>query len=114
MNLSPLLHTKAPLRCTGYCFDEPVIELKKAVVKEKEELIPAKEQEQFIKQLDDLMVNQHHFRAQALTLRCLSMDMGINANKLSLLLNEVVGKRFNDYINELRISDFKNKAVERS
>ena len=83
-------------------------------MKKKEELIPAKEQEQFIKQLDDLMVNQHHFRVQALTLRSLSMDMSINANKLSWLLNEIVGNRFNDYINELRIIDFKKKAVERS
>ena len=47
-----------------------------------------------------------------LTLRTLADRMGVHPNKLSWVLNEKVGKNFNEYINELRLDIFQQKALD--
>lgn len=47
-----------------------------------------------------------------LSLRDLAKEMDIHSNKLSLLVNEHLGKSFNEYINSLRLESFKSKALD--
>ena len=44
----------------------------------------------------------------ALTLRSLAVQIGIHPNQLSWLLNESLGKNFNEFINHYRVSAFKD------
>jgi len=47
-------------------------------------------------------------------LRDLARELDLNANKLSWLLNEGMGKSFNEYVNGLRVEDFKQKSLDPS
>ncbi len=47
-----------------------------------------------------------------LSLRDLASHLQTSANKLSWLLNEQIGKNFNEYINSLRLEAFKKKALD--
>lgn len=47
-----------------------------------------------------------------LSLRDLAKEMDIHSNKLSWLVNEHLGKSFNEYINSLRLESFKSKALD--
>lgn len=47
-----------------------------------------------------------------LTLRTLAETIGLHPNKLSWLLNEKIGKNFNDFINGYRLKAFQEKAVD--
>ena len=46
------------------------------------------------------------------TLRSLALSINLHPNKLSWLLNEKIGKNFNDYINGYRLKAFQQKAVD--
>ncbi|MEM9545704.1 MAG: helix-turn-helix domain-containing protein [Bacteroidota bacterium] len=46
-----------------------------------------------------------------LSLRMLAGSIGIHPNQLSWLLNQVIGKNFNEFINQKRISHFKELVV---
>ena len=48
----------------------------------------------------------------ALTLRGLANQLSIHPNQLSRLLNENIGKNFNEYINQMRIEHFKELVVD--
>ncbi|MCR9253713.1 MAG: helix-turn-helix domain-containing protein [bacterium] len=47
-----------------------------------------------------------------LTLRSLSEKIDLHPNKLSWLLNEKIGKNFNDFINSYRLKAFQQKAID--
>jgi TolB-like protein/AraC-like DNA-binding protein/Tfp pilus assembly protein PilF len=50
----------------------------------------------------------------SLNLRSLASQIEIHPNQLSWLLNEVIGKNFNEFINNYRIEHFKKMAVDPS
>ena len=50
----------------------------------------------------------------ALSLRSLAEYLDINANKLSWLINDKIGKNFNEYLNSYRLKTFQNKALDPS
>lgn len=49
-----------------------------------------------------------------LTMRTLAENIKVHPNKLSWVLNEKIGKNFNEFINELRLDVFKQKAVDQN
>lgn len=65
----------------------------------------------YLQQLDTLMNQNEVYLDQALSLRSLADKMNLHPNKLSWLLNEHVGKNFNEYINAFRLKTFKEKAL---
>jgi len=52
------------------------------------------------------------FQNPSLSLRELAENVNISSNKLSWLLNERIGKNFNEYINTFRLATFKEKALD--
>lgn len=51
------------------------------------------------------------FQNPSLSLRELAENVNISSNKLSWLLNERIGQNFNEYINSLRVENFKENAL---
>lgn len=52
------------------------------------------------------------FQNPSLSLRELAENVNISSNKLSWLLNERIGKNFNEYINSLCLENFKENALD--
>jgi TolB-like protein/AraC-like DNA-binding protein len=65
-----------------------------------------------LEKLAEGMKEEKWFQDASLSLRGLAENLDISSNKLSWLLNEQVGKNFNEYINALRLEDFKEKALD--
>jgi TolB-like protein/AraC-like DNA-binding protein len=57
------------------------------------------------------MKEEKWFQNPSLSLRELAENVNISSNKLSWLLNEQIGKNFNEYINSLRLEYFKENAL---
>jgi TolB-like protein/AraC-like DNA-binding protein len=57
------------------------------------------------------MKEEKWFQNPSLSLRELAEKLNISSNKLSWLLNERIGKNFNEYINSLRLEYFKENAL---
>ncbi|KPM47650.1 helix-turn-helix domain-containing protein [Jiulongibacter sediminis] len=57
------------------------------------------------------MSEEKWFQNPSLSLRELADKVNTSSNKLSWLLNDRIGQNFNEYINKLRIEDFKEKAL---
>ena len=66
----------------------------------------------YLKALADIIETQKAFTNPSLSLRQLAETLGIHPNKLSWLLNEHIGKNFNEYINGFRLEVFKQKALD--
>ena len=62
-------------------------------------------------ELEKLMQEEELFLQPDLNLRSLAGKMEMHPNKLSWLINESLGKNFNEYINTMRIETFKQKAL---
>lgn len=81
-------------------------------------LLSAKELENLKSKLQDLMQNDKLYLEPNLTLTHLSRQIGVNSTVLSYTVNNGFGKNFNDFINEFRIEEVKNKlqngAAERT
>ncbi|MEL7121653.1 MAG: helix-turn-helix domain-containing protein [Bacteroidota bacterium] len=65
-----------------------------------------------LKKLTEFVNSEQPFLNPALTLRLLANQISIHPNKLSWLLNEQVGKNFNEFINQKRIEHFKKLVVD--
>ena len=76
--------------------------------------LSATEISQVLSQLELQMDEERSFLDSSLSLRSLAEKLAIHPNKLSWLLNEQVGKNFNEYINTFRLETFKEKALEPS
>lgn len=70
-----------------------------------------KEIENYLEQLDQLMTIDQAYLNPAMSLRLLAEKLEMQPNKLSWLLNEKIGKNFNEYINAFRLITFKEKAL---
>lgn len=67
---------------------------------------------EFIAALSTKMEGEQIYTDPSLTLRTLADAIDIHPNKLSWLLNNQVGKSFNDYVNGYRLKTFQQKALE--
>lgn len=93
-------------------FDEPDNEDHQSKNEKVSVLIPEEDQEHYRLKLEELMQNNHFYTLENLTLRTLAKEINLHANKLSWLINEVLGKNFNEYINGFRVEAFKKKALQ--
>ncbi|MCG8329861.1 MAG: helix-turn-helix domain-containing protein [Chitinophagales bacterium] len=66
----------------------------------------------YLNQLDYLITEDKIHEDPALSLRLLADKMKLHPNKLSWLLNEHIGKNFNEYVNAFRLEAFKQKALD--
>ena len=67
--------------------------------------------EVYLKKLEQLVNTEEIFTDSSLSLRVLAEKLELHPNKLSWLLNEHIGKNFNEYINAFRLEKFKEEAV---
>lgn len=74
-------------------------------------LLGKNEIENYLEQLDELMKGNEIYLDPSISLRHLAAKLELHPNKLSWLLNEHVGKNFNEYINAFRLTTFKEKAL---
>lgn len=81
-------------------------QVKQPKVKPKS-LLSTSDQDLYLKQLHDFLQVKKGFLDPDLSLRSLSSHIGLSANRLSWLINKVIQKSFNDYINGLRLTEFK-------
>ena len=65
-----------------------------------------------LEQLKQLMDEDEIYLNPSLSLRELAKSLQIHPNKLSWLINENLGKNFNEYINGWRLTAFQQKAVD--
>jgi len=65
----------------------------------------------YLERLDLLMKEDEIFLDSSISLRLLANKLDMQPNKLSWLLNEQIGKNFNEYINAYRLIAFKEKAL---
>jgi AraC-like DNA-binding protein len=76
---------------------------------ERKTLLPEKELEKLKIGLENLMQNDKIYLEPNLTLNDLSRQLGVNSTVLSYAINNGFGKNFNDFINEFRIGEVKEK-----
>ena len=80
--------------------------------KEKLSKMGIHEVNEHIKQLDYQITENVIYTDSDLSLKLLAEKINLHPNKLSWLLNEHIGKKFNEYINSYRITEFKRKALD--
>ena len=99
------------LAIAGYLRSQ-TIKLNFQKVEETEErkmLLPEKELEKLKLKLKNLMQDEKIYLESNLTLTDLSREIGVNSTVLSFLINKGFGKNFNDFVNEFRIAEVKEK-----
>jgi TolB-like protein/AraC-like DNA-binding protein/cytochrome c-type biogenesis protein CcmH/NrfG len=87
--------------------DEPVNK-----AQTKPPLLDAQTAESFTEKLVQFITEEEPFLIPNLSLRSLADQVEIHPNKLSWLLNEKMGKNFNEFINYYRIEYFKKLALD--
>ncbi|MTB51012.1 helix-turn-helix domain-containing protein [Lewinella sp. W8] len=80
-------------------------------VKPQKALLNAEEREHYLRTLTHLVQEERAYLNAELSLRTLAAALEVHPNKLSWLLNQAVGKNFNEYINAYRLATFKEKAL---
>jgi len=77
-------------------------------------LLNAEKAAEFLAKLNDFIHSEKPYLNPSLSLRLLADQIEIHPNQLSWLLNEHIGKNFNEYINLLRIDHFKELVIDPS
>lgn len=75
----------------------------------KKTLLAEKELAKLKAKLQNLMENDKLYREPNLTLTDLARQIGVNSAVLSYVINNGFGKNFNDFVNEFRIAEVKEK-----
>ncbi len=78
-------------------------------IEERKTLLSANELENLKSKLQDVMQNDRLYLEPNMTLSDLSRQIGVNSTVLSYTINNGFGKNFNDFINQFRIEEVKNK-----
>ncbi len=78
----------------------------------KTPLLDTQTTEEYAEKLLHYISEEEPFLIPNLSLRSLADNVEIHPNKLSWLLNEKMGKNFNEFINHYRIEYFKNLALD--
>jgi AraC-like DNA-binding protein len=81
----------------------------KAVAEERKTLLSDKDLEKLKSKLQNMVENDKIYLEPNLTLNDLSRQLGVNSTVLSYTINNGFGKNFNDFINEFRIGEVKEK-----
>ncbi len=84
---------------------------KEAPLQSVRSLMSVEEAETLLEELEISMEEGQLHQDASLSLRTLAEELDTHPNKLSWLLNEKIGKNFNEYINEFRLETFKSKAL---
>ena len=82
---------------------------KTAESESKKSLLSEKELAKLKAKLQNLMQNDKLYREPNLTLTDLARQIGVNSAVLSYVINNGFGKNFNDFVNEFRIAEVKEK-----
>ena len=77
-----------------------------------DELLSEEETLHFRERLITRLEKDHAYSDTDLTLRTLAETIDLHPNKLSWLLNEKIGKNFNDFVNGYRLKAFQEKAID--
>jgi len=80
--------------------------------KDKSEVLTADEITNYTAALKSKMEEEKVYIDGSLNLRNLAKEIALQPNKLSWLLNDQVGKNFNEFVNEYRIKTFQEKALD--
>lgn len=91
-------------------FSEKTAELPVAPKLQATAKLSEREIEHFKKAVRTTMESENLYRNPDLTLRSLAEQIALHPNKLSWLLNEIMGINFNEFINAYRLADFQSKA----
>lgn len=75
-------------------------------------LLTEEEVTEYLGTLNQCMAERNPFKDQELSLRSLADQIHLHPNKLSWLLNQSLGKNFNDYVNGYRLEAFKKMALD--
>ena len=75
-------------------------------------LLSKNEIENYLEKLNELMKVDEIYKDPSMSLRHLAEKLELHPNKLSWLVNEQIGKNFNEYINTFRLITFKEKALD--
>jgi AraC-like DNA-binding protein len=78
-------------------------------IDERKTLLAEKDLEKLKTKLQDLMQNDKIYLEPNLTLNDLSRKLGVNSSVLSYAINNGFGVNFNDFVNEFRIAEVKEK-----
>lgn len=78
----------------------------------KKQLLSKKTISEYTKNLLEHIRNNKPYLNEKLSIRTLAEQLNIHPNKLSWLINESLGKNFNEFINHYRIEHFKSLAVD--
>ncbi len=78
-------------------------------IEDRKTLLADKELEKLKVKLNNLMKNDKIYLEPNLTLTDLSRQLGVNSTVLSFAINNGFGKNFNDFVNEFRINEVKEK-----
>jgi len=84
-------------------------EQKSEEIEQRKTLLAESELERLKNKLTELMTNDKIYLEPNLTLTDLSRKLGVNSTVLSYAINNGFGKNFNDFVNEFRISEVKEK-----
>ncbi len=76
------------------------------------EVLSEEEIQSFSLALEDLMKKQKVYVDAQMSLRSLADQVELHPNKLSWLINNKLGKGFNEYVNDYRLKDFQNRALD--
>ena len=79
---------------------------------EKPSLLDAETADNYVEKLTRYITKEQPFLVPDLSLRSLAQQLEIHPNKLSWLLNERIGKNFNEFINHYRVEYFKQLALD--
>jgi AraC-like DNA-binding protein len=83
--------------------------VEETTAEEPKTLLPENDLENLKTKLSNLMETEKPFLDSQLTLSILAKQMGLNTTVLSYVINSGFGVNFNDFINEFRINEVKNK-----
>ncbi|MGY6650396.1 helix-turn-helix domain-containing protein [Wenyingzhuangia sp. IMCC45574] len=72
------------------------------------------EAKEYLQRLKVLFEEQELYLNASISLKDVASEVRLHPNKLSWLLNEYVGKNFNEYINSFRVEAFKTRALNPS
>lgn len=86
-------------------------EVKSEEIEQRKTLLPENELEKLKNKLSELMTKDRIYLEPTLTLTDLSRKLGVNSTVLSYAINNGFGKNFNDFVNEFRISEVKEKLT---
>jgi TolB-like protein/AraC-like DNA-binding protein/Tfp pilus assembly protein PilF len=84
---------------------------KKEVINTSTSLMEKEDIDKYLQLLKQKMQEEQVYLDASVSLRSLGSTLDLHPNKLSWLLNEQLGKNFNEYINTYRLKAFKEKAL---